>query len=148
MFRLPFKFAALNQSGLDVGHKGLLRLSRHVGVENLNPFVPTPTHTTQLTRYCSEHGPARRQSNQNRGPRKDTISLNRHFVVINTLQPLKDAKWVKLQKLFFTDPEGTPRDWECASRQTRVKDSQVDGKYTSLTLNCCLYNWLIADATN
>lgn len=38
-----------------------------------------------------------------------------------------DAKWVKLQKYFFTDAEGTDRDWEGAARQTRVEGKDVDG---------------------
>ncbi|KAK9459363.1 NUDIX hydrolase domain-like protein [Lipomyces oligophaga] len=32
-----------------------------------------------------------------------------------------------IQKAFYTDPEGKARDWEFASRQTRVEGSDVDG---------------------
>ncbi|KAK9377166.1 NUDIX hydrolase domain-like protein [Lipomyces chichibuensis] len=39
----------------------------------------------------------------------------------------EDAKWVKIQKVFYKDPNGKSRDWEFASRQTRVEGSDVDG---------------------
>ncbi|KAK9456309.1 NUDIX hydrolase domain-like protein [Dipodascopsis uninucleata] len=38
-----------------------------------------------------------------------------------------DAKWVKIQKVFYKDPNGKARDWEFATRQTRVEGSDVDG---------------------
>ncbi|ODV63172.1 ADP-ribose diphosphatase ASCRUDRAFT_74547 [Ascoidea rubescens DSM 1968] len=39
----------------------------------------------------------------------------------------KDAKWMKLEKIKYIDPLGKNRDWECASRTTRVEGSDVDG---------------------
>ncbi|CAN6623964.1 hypothetical protein TRVA0_009S02630 [Trichomonascus vanleenenianus] len=39
----------------------------------------------------------------------------------------RDAKWVKIQKVFFKDAEGRDRDWEFGSRTTRVEGSEVDG---------------------
>ncbi|KAK9467659.1 cyclic phosphodiesterase-like protein-domain-containing protein [Lipomyces arxii] len=40
---------------------------------------------------------------------------------------LEDAKWIKIQKVFYKDPLGKARDWEFASRQTRVEGSDIDG---------------------
>ena len=34
---------------------------------------------------------------------------------------------MKLEKIKYIDPIGNNRDWECASRTTRVKGSKVDG---------------------
>ena len=44
------------------------------------------------------------------------------------VEPLdsKDAKWTKLEKITYTDPNGKERPWECASRPTRPKSSDVD----------------------
>lgn len=44
------------------------------------------------------------------------------------IEPLKsdDAKWTKLEKITYTDPNGNERPWECASRSTRPEGSKVD----------------------
>ncbi|KAJ5769916.1 uncharacterized protein N7511_001967 [Penicillium nucicola] len=39
----------------------------------------------------------------------------------------KDARWKRLVKTHYSDPNGVQRDWESAERQTRPKDSLVDG---------------------
>ncbi|KAJ5296014.1 hypothetical protein PENANT_c001G01949 [Penicillium antarcticum] len=39
----------------------------------------------------------------------------------------KDARWKRLVKTHYIDPNGVQRDWESAERQTRPKDSLVDG---------------------
>ncbi|KAK9380830.1 NUDIX hydrolase domain-like protein [Kockiozyma suomiensis] len=39
----------------------------------------------------------------------------------------EDARWVKIQKVYYNDPNGKARDWEFCSRQTRVEGSDVDG---------------------
>ncbi|KAK9477745.1 NUDIX hydrolase domain-like protein [Lipomyces japonicus] len=48
---------------------------------------------------------------------------------VDVVKDLKseDAKWVKIQKVFYKDPNGKARDWEFASRQTRVEGSELDG---------------------
>ncbi|KAK9452344.1 NUDIX hydrolase domain-like protein [Limtongia smithiae] len=48
---------------------------------------------------------------------------------IEVVKDLKseDAKWVKIQKVFYKDPNGKARDWEFCSRRTRVEGSDVDG---------------------
>ncbi|CAI7614471.1 unnamed protein product [Penicillium bialowiezense] len=39
----------------------------------------------------------------------------------------QDAKWKRLVKTNYIDPNGMKRDWESAERQTRPSDSPVDG---------------------
>ncbi|KAJ5416056.1 hypothetical protein N7465_004751 [Penicillium sp. CMV-2018d] len=39
----------------------------------------------------------------------------------------EEAKWKKLVKTNYIDPNGVKRDWESAERQTRPTDSPVDG---------------------
>ncbi|KAJ6183363.1 hypothetical protein N7485_002005 [Penicillium canescens] len=39
----------------------------------------------------------------------------------------KEARWKRLVKTNYIDPNGVRRDWESAERQTRPKDSLVDG---------------------
>lgn len=48
---------------------------------------------------------------------------------VDRLEPLdsRDSKWVRLQKIQYTDPNGHAREWEFASRTTRVPGSDVDG---------------------
>lgn len=48
---------------------------------------------------------------------------------VTRVQPLASStgSWVKAEKIFYTDPNGTPRDWESCSRTTRVKGSDADG---------------------
>ncbi|KAL1957637.1 hypothetical protein VTO42DRAFT_5614 [Malbranchea cinnamomea] len=38
-----------------------------------------------------------------------------------------EARWVRLVKSTYTDPEGVTRTWESAERQTRPKDASIDG---------------------
>ncbi|KAF2763286.1 hypothetical protein EJ05DRAFT_32972 [Pseudovirgaria hyperparasitica] len=38
-----------------------------------------------------------------------------------------EAKWLKLEKITYTDPENKERVWESASRSTRAKGSLIDG---------------------
>ncbi|ODQ64252.1 hypothetical protein NADFUDRAFT_47505 [Nadsonia fulvescens var. elongata DSM 6958] len=46
-----------------------------------------------------------------------------------------DAKWVKIQKIQYQDVEDKPRDWEFASRTTRVPGSTCDGVAILAVLN-------------
>lgn len=39
----------------------------------------------------------------------------------------KDAKWVKLQKIHYKNPDGDLRDWEMTARTTRVPGQEIDG---------------------
>ncbi|ODV97566.1 hypothetical protein PACTADRAFT_37701 [Pachysolen tannophilus NRRL Y-2460] len=39
----------------------------------------------------------------------------------------RNAKWVKLGKIKYTDPKGVTRDWEMASRKTRIEGTKIDG---------------------
>ncbi|KAJ5476676.1 NUDIX hydrolase, partial [Penicillium sp. IBT 31633x] len=39
----------------------------------------------------------------------------------------QNAKWKRLVMTHYIDPHGVKRDWESAERQTRPKDSPVDG---------------------
>ncbi|GMM33305.1 ADP-ribose diphosphatase [Saccharomycopsis crataegensis] len=39
----------------------------------------------------------------------------------------KDAKWVKLQKIHYTNPNGEARDWEMTARTTRIPGQEIDG---------------------
>ncbi|KOS41370.1 hypothetical protein ACN38_g7756 [Penicillium nordicum] len=39
----------------------------------------------------------------------------------------EEAKWKRLVKTNYVDPNGVKRDWESAERQTRPTDSHVDG---------------------
>ncbi|KAG0706413.1 NUDIX hydrolase domain-like protein [Suillus ampliporus] len=47
---------------------------------------------------------------------------------VNSDEPLdnKDAKWIRLKKIHYTDQDGKHRLWECAERTTR-KESGIDG---------------------
>ncbi|KAJ9665819.1 ADP-ribose diphosphatase [Coniosporium apollinis] len=40
---------------------------------------------------------------------------------------IRDAKWTTLVKTTYTDPNGKERTWESAQRQTRPKNSLIDG---------------------
>ncbi|KAF2808844.1 putative ADP-ribose pyrophosphatase [Mytilinidion resinicola] len=48
---------------------------------------------------------------------------------VTATEPLdpKDARWVKLVKLTYTDPTATVRTWESAERLTRPHGSAIDG---------------------
>ncbi|EPS38582.1 hypothetical protein H072_7654 [Dactylellina haptotyla CBS 200.50] len=48
---------------------------------------------------------------------------------VTSVEPLdtKDAKWVRLVKISYDDPNSTPRTWESSERLTRPKDSESDG---------------------
>lgn len=43
------------------------------------------------------------------------------------MKDAKDAKWVKLQKIHYINPDGESRDWEMTARTTRAKGSKIDG---------------------
>ncbi|KAJ1324598.1 ADP-sugar pyrophosphatase [Microdochium nivale] len=45
-----------------------------------------------------------------------------------SVEPLdtKDAKWLQLVKVNYTDPSGSPRTWEATRRTTKPRDSPVD----------------------
>ncbi|KXJ86944.1 ADP-ribose pyrophosphatase [Microdochium bolleyi] len=45
-----------------------------------------------------------------------------------SVEPLdtKDAKWLQLVKVNYTDPAGNPRTWEATRRTTKPRDSPVD----------------------
>lgn len=57
------------------------------------------------------------------------MSFDLHSAKVTKIEDLSshDAKWVKIEKCYYTDATGKNRDWEFGSRQTRVKDSDVDG---------------------
>ncbi|CAM1506119.1 Fc.00g057600.m01.CDS01 [Cosmosporella sp. VM-42] len=38
-----------------------------------------------------------------------------------------EARWTKLVKTTYTDPQGVTRTWESAERRTRPKDADIDG---------------------
>jgi ADP-ribose pyrophosphatase len=38
-----------------------------------------------------------------------------------------EARWIRLSKITYTDPLGVKRVWETAERQTRPKNSTIDG---------------------
>ncbi|KAI5289750.1 hypothetical protein KEM52_000674, partial [Ascosphaera acerosa] len=38
-----------------------------------------------------------------------------------------EAKWVKLKKITYRDPQGRERVWEMATRPTRPKTATIDG---------------------
>lgn len=40
---------------------------------------------------------------------------------------LKNPEWVKTQRVYYVDPLGVKRDWECCSRATRHEGSDCDG---------------------
>ncbi|KAK6336272.1 hypothetical protein TWF696_001834 [Orbilia brochopaga] len=48
---------------------------------------------------------------------------------VTSVEPLdtKDARWVRLVKISYNDPNSTPRTWESSERLTRPKDSVSDG---------------------
>ncbi|CAG7916085.1 unnamed protein product [Penicillium olsonii] len=48
------------------------------------------------------------------------------FLSREPLDP-QGAKWKRLVKTYYTDPNGVKRDWESAERLTRPSDSPVDG---------------------
>ncbi|KAJ5779684.1 NUDIX hydrolase [Penicillium paradoxum] len=50
-------------------------------------------------------------------------------------QDSQEAKWKRLVITHYIDPHGVKRDWESAERQTRPKDSQVDGVSIVALLN-------------
>ncbi|KAI6764440.1 hypothetical protein HG530_008229 [Fusarium avenaceum] len=39
----------------------------------------------------------------------------------------EDARWIKLSKITYQDPNGSSRSWESAERRTRPKDADIDG---------------------
>ncbi|ERF70119.1 hypothetical protein EPUS_00306 [Endocarpon pusillum Z07020] len=41
--------------------------------------------------------------------------------------PPDEARWIRLNKITYTDPIGRSRSWESAERQTRPTTSQTDG---------------------
>ncbi|KAF6837408.1 ADP-ribose pyrophosphatase [Colletotrichum plurivorum] len=41
--------------------------------------------------------------------------------------PDSEARWIKLVKINYNDPNGAPRTWESAERRTRPKDGEIDG---------------------
>lgn len=46
---------------------------------------------------------------------------------VTGIKELTDPKWVRTDKIYYVDPTGKDRDWECCSRQTRVEGSDCDG---------------------
>ncbi|KAL2357842.1 NUDIX hydrolase domain-like protein [Cryomyces antarcticus] len=52
-----------------------------------------------------------------------------HDAKVQSQEPLmiRDARWVKLVKTSYTSPDGHARTWESAERQTRPKNSLIDG---------------------
>ncbi|KAH6885251.1 NUDIX hydrolase domain-like protein [Thelonectria olida] len=48
---------------------------------------------------------------------------------ILSTEPLTDtdARWVKLVKIAYQDPNGVARTWESSERRTRPKDADIDG---------------------
>lgn len=40
---------------------------------------------------------------------------------------LTNPQWVKTKKVYYVDPLGTERDWECCSRATRHEGNDCDG---------------------
>ncbi|KAI1967015.1 ADP-ribose diphosphatase [Ophidiomyces ophidiicola] len=47
---------------------------------------------------------------------------------ILSMEPLAaQARWIRLMKCTYQDPEGKKRTWESAERQTRPKDCPIDG---------------------
>ncbi|KAF3259641.1 hypothetical protein TWF192_010498 [Orbilia oligospora] len=48
---------------------------------------------------------------------------------VTSVEPLNtaDARWVRLVKISYNDPNSTPRTWESSERLTRPKDSESDG---------------------
>ncbi|XHG03889.1 hypothetical protein AWENTII_007176 [Aspergillus wentii] len=52
--------------------------------------------------------------------------LNSRVVARGPLDPA-EARWKRLVKTTFSDPNGVERTWESAGRQTRPADSLVDG---------------------
>lgn len=48
------------------------------------------------------------------------------MLTAEALQPLGEAKWIRLQKISYTDPSGNHRTWESAERQTRPKNAAAD----------------------
>ncbi|VVT53663.1 uncharacterized protein SAPINGB_P003687 [Magnusiomyces paraingens] len=55
--------------------------------------------------------------------------INFSKAAITKIEPLTSeaARWVQIQKIHFNDASGKPRDWEFASRTTRVPGSDCDG---------------------
>ncbi|KAF4455606.1 adp-ribose pyrophosphatase [Fusarium austroafricanum] len=39
----------------------------------------------------------------------------------------EEARWIKLEKITYQDPNGISRTWESAERRTRPKDADIDG---------------------
>ncbi|ELQ44038.1 ADP-ribose pyrophosphatase [Pyricularia oryzae Y34] len=54
-----------------------------------------------------------------------TISVT--CLIFSPNQPDNEAKWTKLVKIAYKDPNGTERTWESAERRTRPKNSEIDG---------------------
>ncbi|KAF3205205.1 hypothetical protein TWF679_009428 [Orbilia oligospora] len=48
---------------------------------------------------------------------------------VTSVEPLNtaEARWVRLVKISYNDPNSTPRTWESSERLTRPKDSESDG---------------------
>ncbi|KAI9758736.1 MAG: hypothetical protein M4579_002839 [Chaenotheca gracillima] len=55
------------------------------------------------------------------------MSVSDSKIKSRTLLETTDAKWVKLVKTDYTDPNGKPRTWESAERRTRPATSLIDG---------------------
>ncbi|ODQ78659.1 hypothetical protein BABINDRAFT_162364 [Babjeviella inositovora NRRL Y-12698] len=56
------------------------------------------------------------------------MSRDPSLAKLTSLEPLsgEHARWIKLEKINYTDPEGKAREWEMASRTTRPKNSTID----------------------
>ncbi|KAM0286830.1 hypothetical protein ACHAO9_007955 [Fusarium lateritium] len=48
---------------------------------------------------------------------------------VTSTEPLseEEARWIKLSKITYQDPNGSSRSWESAERRTRPKDADIDG---------------------
>ncbi|TLS22344.1 uncharacterized protein PpBr36_09915 [Pyricularia pennisetigena] len=56
------------------------------------------------------------------------VQMSNPAKVVSTAPlPDNEAKWTKLVKIAYKDPNGTERTWESAERRTRPKNSEIDG---------------------
>lgn len=55
------------------------------------------------------------------------MSVDNSKVVSAEPLDTQDAKWIRLVKLKYRDPNGQTRTWETAERRTRPRDGEIDG---------------------
>ncbi|KAG5984538.1 hypothetical protein E4U55_004321 [Claviceps digitariae] len=55
------------------------------------------------------------------------MSLENSKIVSSGPLPDSEARWIKLTKITYQDPNGTSRTWESAERLTRPQGAEVDG---------------------